>query len=547
LVAEKRLFVLLLREPHAVVAASQLKSGLQGHEDLVIGPPPSTGLDFFTCDGEEARQVDAWWAEHVGSRRPVVLAMDEPGLVDWLSSPIEADFVIGVSGLGAQALYGALAGVSTVASDDPRLLAEKVLERYGPATAGGPVQPPPPAAPPAAGWGAPGGPMPPQPPPHGYPGAPPPPPHGYPGAPPPPPHGYPGAPPPPPHGYPGPPPPPPRGYPPPPPSPGVPGPPPPPPPGRTRPMPQRRPATFPGQATAGEPKAMSSIKEMIGRLSRGSRREVSADFGSALVGRHPPICVAVVSRKGGVGKTAVSAAIGAIFGEAVDALGATACLVDANIGNPDAWGRIDIQSGVATVREVVTRLVHGQEPPPPSYARTPALAVYPEARDASNGYTPAQLRQLAEYLRSRHAGVVVDLPNRLPGFNSPEAAIAASWIAASDVVVLPTTADPAALTGVLEYLATENLRTKPAVVAYTVPRLREVRDATEIRSMVEEVRARSFALIEVPDDDRAMLALIRHVAITEVSPPLRHAYLRLADAVVAAASAGPRPRWGGPV
>lgn len=289
----------------------------------------------------------------------------------------------------------------------------------------------------------------------------------------------------------------------------------------------------------GEARSSFSLKSLFDRLpTGGGRTPVSGELGHALVGRRPPLTVAVVSRKGGVGKTASAAAIAAIFGEAVDGIGATACLVDANIGNPDAWGRLEIQGTATTMRQVVTSLMSGHEPPAPAYARTPALAVYPETRDAGDGYAPAQIQRVAHYLRNRHAAVVVDLPNRLPSFTSAEAAIAAAWIAEADVVLLPTTADPAALTGVLEYLAAESVRMKPVVVPYIVPRMREVRNAPEIRALLEEVRVRTFAIANVPDDDRATLALIRHRAITEISPPLRQAYLRLAEIVARAGSGG---------
>jgi hypothetical protein len=206
--------------------------------------------------------------------------------------------------------------------------------------------------------------------------------------------------------------------------------------------------------------------------------------------------------------------------------------VDANIGNPDAWGRLEIAGAAATMRQVVTDLMNGRQPPAPAYARTPALAVYPEARDAGDGYAPAQIQRVAAYLRARHAAIVVDLPNRLPAFTSAEAAIAAAWIAESDVIVLPTTADPAALMGVLEYLAAESVRGKTIIVPYIVPRMKEVRDAPEIRGLLDDVRAHCFTIVNVPDDDRATLALIRHQAITEISPPLRQAYVRLAETAV---------------
>jgi MinD-like ATPase involved in chromosome partitioning or flagellar assembly len=261
-------------------------------------------------------------------------------------------------------------------------------------------------------------------------------------------------------------------------------------------------------------------------------------LGQAVLARKP-LLAAVVSRKGGVGKTASAAAVAALLGEAVDEFGHTAALVDANIGNPDAWGRLDVRGQPITVREIVGRLTRGEEPPSPAYAETPALAVYPESREAGDGYAPAQVQRLAGYLKARHAAVVVDLPNRLPSFSSPDAALAAAWIAEAAVVVVPTTADPAALLGVTEYLSAPSLSGKPVVVPYIVPRLRQIRSAPEIRALLEQVRSAGASVVEVPDDDRATLALIRRTAITEAGLALRQAYVTLATRVVEAAAVQP--------
>jgi hypothetical protein len=53
--------------------------------------------------------------------------------------------------------------------------------------------------------------------------------------------------------------------------------------------------------------------------------------------------------------------------------------------------------------------------------------------------------------------------------------------------------------------------------------------------MLDRIRAGGAAIAEVPDDDRATLALIRHTAITEVGRDLRQAYVALATRVVEAA------------
>ena len=290
------------------------------------------------------------------------------------------------------------------------------------------------------------------------------------------------------------------------------------------------------------PQGGTSLGQFFDRISQLRRPAPGHRLGQAILARKP-LLVAVVSRKGGVGKTASAAAVAALLGEAVDEFGHTAALVDANIGNPDAWGRLQVRGQPITVREIIGRLTRGEEPPSPAYAETPALAVYPESREAGDGYAHAQVQRLAGHLKARHAAVVVDLPNRLPSFSSPDAALAAAWIAEAAVVVIPTTADPAALLGVTEYLNAQSLSGKPVVVPYIVPRLREIRTAPEIRELLERIRSAGASVVEVPDDDRATLALIRRTAITEAGLALRHAYVALATRVVEAAAVQPLAEW----
>jgi MinD-like ATPase involved in chromosome partitioning or flagellar assembly len=289
------------------------------------------------------------------------------------------------------------------------------------------------------------------------------------------------------------------------------------------------------RAALGPPRATIDPRQLLDRLGQGRRAPVGAELGQAVLACKP-VVAAVVSRKGGVGKTASAAAVAAILGEAMDPFGHTAALVDANVGNPDAWGRLDIHGEPPTMRDVVRSLMAGMEPPGPAFADTPALAVYPESREAGEGYAPAQIQRVASYLKGRHAVVVVDLPNRLPAFTSAEAAVAAAWIGEADVLVLPTTADPTALLGAIEYLDADTVQGKPVVVSYIVPRVRQIRDAPQVRGMLDRIRAGVAAVVEVPDDDRATLALLERIAITEVSNELRLAYINLANRVIEAAA-----------
>jgi MinD-like ATPase involved in chromosome partitioning or flagellar assembly len=277
------------------------------------------------------------------------------------------------------------------------------------------------------------------------------------------------------------------------------------------------------------------------RLGQRRQELVGAELGQAVLACKP-LLAAVVSRKGGVGKTASAAAVAAILGEAVDCFGHTAALVDANLGDPEAWNRLEVRGKVTTMRDLVRSLMAGIEPPSPAYAETPALAIYPESRDAVDGYAPAQIHRVASYLRSRHAVIVVDLPNRLPAFTSAEAAAAAAWIGEADVLVLPTTPDPTTLVGAVEYLDSDSVQGKPVVVPYIVPRIRQIREAPPVRQLLERIREVVTAVVEVPDDDRATLALIKHTTATEGSNELRQAYVDLATHVVEAA-ASRRDRW----
>jgi MinD-like ATPase involved in chromosome partitioning or flagellar assembly len=545
-------YLILLEEPHAWVAAATLaRQSEPGTVETLIAPVP--GVAFLSARDAEGAELDEWWHRMATAPgRPVVVAAHEDDLPRWIPG-LDADFLVAVPDEQTLNLYRQLPNVFATVDDDPRQIAELALRRPF-APTGAPQAPPPPRAPepmlrqeppawyrpPAEASAA----APPPPPPAPPPPAPPPPAPPRP-APPPferpvasarasgrmperPPSGLPPGivdpfellshadliePPEPADGFHNPP----QGY------------------GRQAPMSRRSVLVDATRPTPRLNRGGSGPRQILDRLGQGRRAPVNAELGQALLACKP-LVAAVVSRKGGVGKTASAAAVAAILGEAVDPFGHTAALIDANVGNPDAWGRLDVRGHPATMRDIVRSLMTGREPPGPAYAETPALAVYPEARDAGDGYAPAQIQRVATYLKGRHAALIVDLPNRLPAFTSAEAAVAAAWIGEADVLVLPTTADPTALLGAIEYLDADSVQGKPVVVSYIVPRIREIRDAPQVRGLLDRIRASVAAVVEVPDDDRATLALVRHVAITEVGTELRQAYLDLASRVVEAAA-----------
>ncbi|MFN2451284.1 MAG: hypothetical protein ABR541_02905 [Candidatus Dormibacteria bacterium] len=265
---------------------------------------------------------------------------------------------------------------------------------------------------------------------------------------------------------------------------------------------------------------------------RKSRDRSARALAEEILHRDTTVCV-IGSRKGGVGKTSYAAAIAIQAGRLLDAVGHTACLVDANLANPDAWGEMSLPVRAATVRHVVAALNANREPPPPVHAQTPALACYPEAREASE-YSHTDIDRLARYLRRRYSFVIVDMSNRLPDpLGGPEAAVAAYWLEHADVLVLPTTCSKPDFNGVLDYLDVGGL--PPVIVPYIVPRGRAHRDHHVARAYLAAIVPRVHAVVEIPDQaDVVRQAGMENLPAENLSPTLRRAYRRLTAAVIAA-------------
>ncbi len=259
------------------------------------------------------------------------------------------------------------------------------------------------------------------------------------------------------------------------------------------------------------------------------RPRADADLAHQLAGRGATIAV-IGSRKGGVGKTSFAAGIAIAAGTVLDQIGHMACLVDANVANPDAWGQMNLPPGAATVRDTVAALLGNRDIPSPVHAATPALACYPEARDAIE-YSRTAIRRLADHLRRRYTVIVIDMSNRLPDPTAgPEAAVAAFWLEVADILVLPTTSARADFNGALDYLEVDGL--PPTVVAYIVPGPRRLRENPTTLEYVRAIRRRAVSLVEIPDDANAVrLAGMEGVPVEQISPPLRQAYRELTETI----------------
>jgi MinD-like ATPase involved in chromosome partitioning or flagellar assembly len=490
-------FIPLLDEPEVSQSLELLTSRLSasGNPPASCVKPPLGGLAFISTEGEVSDMLDSWWSYAVpADRMPVLVLLHEPGLERWVGG-MDAEAVVGVARQDELALYGGLPNVRAVVGRDVRALTELVMRTYDdcfdtpPAGTDASVAPAAsgdtPYRPRVAAREAPRPMVQP-----GPPAASPPPPWAAVPAQPRP----------------------------------VPGPP------RTSPIDLRglveRATSMLNQAPKG-----AGVPEELSRL-------VLSHTSGRIVG--------VSSRAGGVGKTAVAAALGIIYGEAVQESGWCAAVVDQNIGNPDQWGRLTLSAQVPTVFEIMADIEAGREWTVPAWNRTPALAIYPERRDVADAYAPGQVERFAAQLRQLHAVSVIDLPNRIPAFTSAEAAVCAGWLGVCDLLLVPTTDDPTRLQGVLDYLDAPMVRGDSgvayrrvrAVVPYVRSPLKAVREDPGVRAMLDEIRARVVAVVEIPRNERATLAIVRGQPITEVDAGLRSAYVELALTVARALREG---------
>ena len=221
---------------------------------------------------------------------------------------------------------------------------------------------------------------------------------------------------------------------------------------------------------------------------------------------------------------------GGAAGECLDLVGHRAAIVDANIANPDAWGQLNLSAEALTVRRAVSTLFAGEEVPEPVYASTPALACYPETREATE-YSHLEVVRFAAYLRTRYTLVVIDLTNRIPDVTAgPEAAVAAFWLEQADVAVLPTASAKQDFNGVLDYLEVPGL--PPTIVAHIRARSRRNREHPLARQYLEAIACRCARVVELPDEaERVRYAVLEGLPVQQVSPALRQAYRRLTQAV----------------
>jgi cellulose biosynthesis protein BcsQ len=499
-------FLSLLPDPASPRAVGMLQAALDPDTRSTAVTAPVRGLMFFSARGAVARELDGWWERHVpDDARTVILVMDEPGLETHLVG-LDSEVVVGVTGETDRGRYAPHSHSHVVVTADPAALAEHAIGAFPcfrSAALTAPVEDAAADSAPSTIFmprlqpRAPARVAPLQPPDRSLTSA-------------------------------------------------LPDPftelsalgPLPPPERRADEL--SRASLFTDGARGGASGSRPRFG-LVGRLLVRRRRiAVPREIGDLVLGMHPPPLVVVPARKGGVGKTVTAGAVAQVIGYALGDTTGSAAIVDQNIGNPDQWGRLDIPATAGTVRQLMAALSSGLElPPTPAWAKTPALGVYPEDRAAADAYPPGLIQRFVQHLRERHVFLVVDLPNRLPDYTTAEAAICAAYLELADLVILPTTDDPSALLGVLEYLDTPSMRGKLVMVSYIVSTDRQLRRHHVVQELLEEIRKRVVAIETVPKSEKATLAIVKGVSILDISPKLRDAYIRVTrTAVRALATAG---------
>ncbi len=246
---------------------------------------------------------------------------------------------------------------------------------------------------------------------------------------------------------------------------------------------------------------------------------------------HTGRIVGVTSRAGGTRRTAIAAALGVVYGEAVRESGWYAALVEQTGDEAGQWQRLGLTGQGRTVSEIMADVEAGRRWPIVTWDRSPALVLYPERPGAEEGYAPGRIERLASRLRQLHCMSVVDLPGRIPAFTSAEAVLCAEWASVSDLLLLPARDDPAGLEEVLDYLDAplvagderSGARPLPVIVAWLRSSRREEPAA---RAALDVIRRRVAAVVEIPEEPPAVTG-----GLAAVEPALWQAYIELALAV----------------
>lgn len=284
----------------------------------------------------------------------------------------------------------------------------------------------------------------------------------------------------------------------------------------------------------------------LATLFRGGDGEGAADVGAigqALAALHDTV-ILVGSRKGGVGKTTESLAVGFLTAQAVEVLGGSALVLDANLTNADISVKLRMPDAAPTVREAVAALMRNQLAPTPVAVRGSSLRVYAEGRETER-YTPDEIDTLAQYIRRYYTAAVVDLPNAIPGCEERAESVVEAWLPHADVVVIPMDTSLASFEGAADMLAAiTELKERQGgafapgiVLAFLRPADVDPRKiAPDLAATLRELEALGAEVVDIPASSRMAMVDWSDSAtpLTDADPKVTRAYWKLVAAVVAA-------------
>ncbi|MBJ7595981.1 MAG: hypothetical protein JF886_14205 [Candidatus Dormibacteraeota bacterium] len=288
----------------------------------------------------------------------------------------------------------------------------------------------------------------------------------------------------------------------------------------------------------------SGIGRRIGALfGRPDRSTVDTGaVGQKLAARHDTV-VLVGSRKGGVGKTTESLALGFLGAQAVEVMGGSTVVLDANLTNADISVKLHLPTAAPTVRDLLTALLSNTTAPTPVSVRRSSLRVYGEHRETER-YEAPEVALLADHLRRSYTLAVVDLPNAIPGLEDRAEAVVDAWLPHADVVVIPVDTSMASFEGAADMLAAvaavkerHQAFNPGVVVAFLRPTdIDPRRVAPDLDETLAAVRDLGAAVVDIPESSRmAMVDWTDHpVPLTDVDAQVTRAYWELLDAVVTA-------------
>lgn len=284
------------------------------------------------------------------------------------------------------------------------------------------------------------------------------------------------------------------------------------------------------------------IADLLGVGEDSTPVDVAA-IGHALIAFHDTVVI-VGSRKGGVGKTTISLAMGFLAARAVEAFNHEVLVVDANLTNADIAVKLRLQEGSPTVRDYVTALSANATRPEPVTVAGSKMRVLGENRETER-YSGLEIESMVVDFRQCYTLTIGDMANAAPGLEDKSEAAMEGWMPHADVVIIPIDTSTASLEGAGDMMAAINdLRQRRGrddipgvVVAFLRPDDVDPRKvAPELAAILDDLTEVGAQVVDIPSTSR--MAMVDwnpdQVPLVDADPKVTRAYWRLLAAVIAA-------------